>query len=427
MQNKSFLHFTVFIALFYSIFSSPLLFAKEKHEIKASDLTLDDAKESNSELNEICQPLSWESAGDVSKYEITIEKLDEETGNAKQVYFHETNEDETQKCLIHIEPVLPPGKYRFHIAVYNILGILEEELGSTDELIIRKAYMPEVKDVSYPMYMRSVIYLDDLDNNGIIEIEGKNLFEPDLSKQKLIYTDYFLKSDKRSIYPDEILSHDEKNRKLTFRFEMKKLDVGNYHFYAQDASGLHSEETLSNKLTVKFRKWADLDVEAGYVFPIVLHDGTFSEFLDTNILPLSAQAKLSFMTFKHSWGYLGFGLRATYSRLDSEFDSYSIDGNIGTGHLMFIYQLPTFRRRLFLEAHAGAGVTYFHNMYFHFSNDIDSEQYNSMSLSFIAGCAAQLYINKRFFTELAADYAITLNGETTLGMLMPAAGIGWQF
>lgn len=427
MQNKSFLHFTVFIALFYSIFSSPLLFAKEKHEIKASDLTLDDAKESNSELNEICQPLSWESAGDVSKYEITIEKLDEETGNATQVYFHETNEDETQKCLIHIEPVLSPGKYRFHIAVYNILGILEEELGSTDELIIRKAYMPEVKDVSYPMYMRSVIYLDDLDNNGIIEIEGKNLFEPDLSKQKLIYTDYFLKSDKRSIYPDEILSHDEKNRKLTFRFEMKKLDVGNYHFYAQDASGLHSEETLSNKLTVKFRKWADLDVEAGYVFPIVLHDGTFSEFLDTNILPLSAQAKLSFMTFKHSWGYLGFGLRATYSRLDSEFDSYSIDGNIGTGHLMFIYQLPTFRRRLFLEAHAGAGVTYFHNMYFHFSNDIDSEQYNSMSLSFIAGCAAQLYINKRFFTELAADYAITLNGETTLGMLMPAAGIGWQF
>lgn len=421
MQNKKRLLAFFALPLVLPVFA----FGKEKKSVK--ELTLESAWESNAELNRICQPFTWESAGDVLKYVITIEKLDDENNITKEVFSHETNEEETANCLIHIEPPLPPGKYRSHIKIYNILGILEEDLETSDEFIVRKAYEPEIKSVIYPLYLRQTIYLDDLDNNGIIEIEGKNLFEPDPSKNSLIYTDYFLKSEKRIIYPEEILSHDKNNKKLVFRFDMKKLNVGNYHFYAQDASGLHSEENLANKVTVKFRKWADFDLQAGYTFPVILHDNTFPKFLDSKLMPLSAQAKMSFMPFKHSWGYLGFGLRGNYSRLYSEQEKYDVDGNLGMAHLLFIYQIPTLKRRLFFELHGGAGITYFNNIYFNFSSDINSEEYNSLSPSFDAGLSSQIYINKRFYTEISADYSITLNQSMNLGIIMPSLGIGWQF
>ncbi|MBQ1661364.1 MAG: hypothetical protein II054_02570, partial [Treponema sp.] len=125
---------------------------------------------SNSETNKISQPFAWESAGDVLKYEIIIYSLDENTGRVlEEVYRHETTEEENETCIIYFDPNLPPGLYRSRINVYNILGGLEEDVSTTDDFYIRQAYKPEVRGVSYPLFMRSIIYLDDLDNNGIVE------------------------------------------------------------------------------------------------------------------------------------------------------------------------------------------------------------------------------------------------------------------
>ena len=380
----------------------------------------------NAAENKIIQPFEWESAGDVLKYEIKISEIDEKTGLKNQVYFHETTEEENETCLIYLEPLLPPGHYESEIKVYNVLGILEESLTAREEFVIRRAYMPEVRSVSYPLYMRSTIYLDDLDNDGIIEVDGRNLFMPDASGKELTLTNYFLKGNK-TIYPDEVLSHDdERNRKIKFRFDMKKLDVGLYHMYAQDASGLHSEENSDSELIVKFKKWMDLDVEGGYTCPVVLHDDTFPTYLE-KMLPMSAQAKITFIPFKHSWGYLGIGLRGNYSRLSKEEDGYTIDGNLGMAHLLFVYQLPMFRRRVVAELHGGAGFTYFNNIVFHFPHDINSVPLNTLSISFDVGAGFQIYINKRLYTEIASDYVFTMNKDMILGTLLPSAGIGWQF
>ena len=382
----------------------------------------------NAESNTIRQPFSWESAGDVLKYEILIEHWNEETQVWETSYTHETNDDETEDCLVYIEPVLPPGQYRSLIKVYNILGLLEEDFTTREEFTIHRAFRPEVKDVSYPLYMRKVIYLDDLDNNGIIEVEGRNLFMPDDTHKSLSYTDYLLKADKRIIRPQSVLSHDDaNNRKIKFQFDMKKLEVGNYYFIAQDASGLHSEENNASEFVVRFKKWADFDVEGGYVLPVVLHDETINKFLGTNLFPFSAQAKITFIPYKRNWGYLGAGLKVQYSRINSTFDTYTIDGNIETAHLMFVYQVPAFKRRLFTELRAGAGVTYFNDMYFHFDNNIDSDVLNTLCLSFDAGASFMFYINKRLYIEAGADYIFTLNADMNMGMISPMLGVGWQF
>ncbi len=383
--------------------------------------------EENAAENKIRQPFVWGNAGDVLKYKISIYEINEKSGKKNLVYTHETTEEENTACQIYIEPPLPPGRYESQIIVYNILGGVEEELSSKDEFVIHKAFMPEIRSISYPLYMRSTIYLDDLDNDGILEISGRNLFRPSSDEGAETKTSYELLGT-RTLRPQKVVDHDDKNnRKISLQFDMSKLDVGEYNLYAQDASGLHSEMTEDSKLIVKFKKLMDLDIEAGYICPLALHDTTFPEYLATKFYPISGQAKVTFIPFKRLWGYLGLALRASYTRLNAEFDGYSIDGNLGTANLLFVYQKATFRRRLFLELHGGPGITYFNNMYFHFPHNIESERLDTLSLSVDAGAAAQFYINKRLYTEIQLDYLLTLNSDMSLGMLMPSAGIGWQF
>ncbi|MBR0496317.1 MAG: hypothetical protein IJJ71_09105 [Treponema sp.] len=433
MLSRIMLKFSVIVLIFTISIPFSWAWGKKKQNFTIGleqDFGIGDIGNSQSDTaqaNEVKQPFSWVSAGDVLKYEIIIERFDEGAEHYLPYFFHETNEEETKSCIIYIDPVLPVGQYRSEIKVYNILGKLEQSLTSHDEFTVRQAYKPEIRSVSYPLYMRSTIYLDDLDNDGIIEVEGRNLFMPDPEDKAIVHTKYFLKGS-RTIYPEEVLSIDElRNRKIKFRFDMKKLEVGRYDFFAQDASGLHSEASSDSEFTVKFKKWMDLDIQAGYTCPYVLHDETLPTYLGSKIYPLSGQAKISFMPFKRNWGYLGIGLRASYSRLEYKEDTYTIDGNLGTGHFLFIYQLPMFRRRVVAEIHAGAGVTYFNNIIFHFPHNMQSPALNTLSPSADAGLSVQFYINKRLYTEIAADYIFTMNKDMILGMVQPSLGVGWQF
>lgn len=421
MQSRrlSFLTVAVFSLLWLTL---PLSAQKQLEAVPAGDTP----EAETSLTNTVSQPFSWESAGDVLKYAITITRYDEAADCFTDYFYHETTEEETEACLIHLEPILPVGRYRSEIKVYNVLGQVEESLTSQDEFTVRKAYKPLVRGISYPLYMRSTIYLDDVDNNGIIEVEGQNLFLPDLTGNALEHTRYYLSGTNR-LEPLSVLSHDDAhNRKITFAFDMKQLDVGSYWLYAQDASGLHSEASPANTLTVKFRKWLDLDMEGGYAYPQVLHDDTFPEYVAKQ-LPMTVQGKISLIPYKRAWGYVGVGLRGNYSRLYKEENGYTLDGNLGMLHLLGVYQLPLFRRRLVLELHGGAGITYFNNIQYHFARGIDSEALNTINISFDAGASLQLYINKRLYTEMAADYVFTKNSDMILDVIIPSAGIGWQF
>lgn len=416
----------------------PAAFAKKKKKVQIIDLplpTTENAQDATSEANEIRQPFSWDSAGDVLKYEITIEQYSILHNGWMKYFEHETNDEETQNCIIYIEPTLPPGKYRSTIKVYNILGILESSLTSQDEFLVRQAFQPEVRNVTYPLYSRSTIYLDDLDNNGVVEVEGRNLFNLPETRQPvpdIQATEYYLEGSKGKIKPESIIHHDDSNRKLTLQFDMKELDVGKYHLVAKDASGLHSENNASSEFAVKFRKWMDFDIEAGYTYGIVLHDDTIENYLGNTMFPLSGQFKISLIPIKFNRVYFGLGIRGNYSYFKSEHEGYDIDGNIMNGHVILICQIPRplpigKPRSWFLEVHGGVGVTYFHNVKFHFPHDIVSKQLNTLSLSYDAGASLMFYLTKRLFVELGADYVFTQNKDMPMGEALPYAGIGWQF
>ena len=146
MRSKMMLKFAVIALTFTISISDSWAWGKKKQNFTIGleqDFGIGDIGNSQSDTaqaNEVRQPFSWVSAGDVLKYEIIIERFDEGAEHYLPYYFHETNEEETKSCIIYIDPVLPVGQYRSEIKVYNILGKLENSLTTHDMKRLAKRY-----------------------------------------------------------------------------------------------------------------------------------------------------------------------------------------------------------------------------------------------------------------------------------------------
>ena len=406
------------------------------------------------ENNVLVQPISWEDAGEVLKYDVIIHKRSDTVGaNGKysytEIFRHTTNEEETEECTIYLDPILPAGNYRLTIQVYNVLGMLEEDYTSVEDFVILEAYLPEVKKVSYPLNSGDTIYLDDGDNNGIIRASGKNFLPIRESEEDLSYMDYTLSNDKRTIHAQDVVTLKGDGSEIEVHFDERSMAVGVYNFTAIDASGLHSVPDRNSVITVKFKKLIDLDVSGGYMCPIILFDDTVKTYMDTRLWPVSIVGKVTFIPFKQVWGYLGVGISVFGTRFFGQGTTatYDVDGNFFAGQLNFVYQKPIYFKnkktgrsthRLTLEAHAGAGGMVFNGMKLHFEHNIESIPLNSIDWSFDAGGALQVYITKRLYIETGADFVVgwvpfvdpTSNKGPTdmlLGTVIPSLSIGWQF
>ena len=416
--TKNFPHFAV-LAVFMLLCARQNVAAQN---ISAQNLVGDFSGEFDNLLR---QPFSWQSSGDVMKYLITISQKNPLTGTYVSYFTHETDEAETKSCFIYIDPMLPPGQYRAEIKVWNILGALQDSLTSYYDFTVYQAYSPEIDSVSYIITNGSYIYIEELDNDGIIEVSGTNLFMPDSTRKSVSFTDYFFKNNDSIVFSEKILSHDEQNDKITLQFNVDDFDLGTYHLFAQDASGLHSLGSSGSEFVVKARKAVDFDIELGYA-SLFLVDSELSNYFEEKIFPLSAQMRLSVFFLKRRWGYFGLGLRATYSYFSGSESGYLINGSIGMAHAVFSYQIPMFGRRFFWEFRGGAGATYFHNIKFHFSENIMSRPLNTISICYDAGTSGILYLARCFFLEASFDYTFTINKNDLMGGMLASFGVGWQ-
>ncbi len=450
MENKKITAFKFVLAVFL-LLNSTFVFAKksnkksnaQKNNVVVSAVTAETQEndEQNGEqateesAEEKWQLLEWEEDEPdfVLKYEVVIEEYSEKT----KTYSEKSRvltQDNTPS--VRVEPLLPPGRYRYKVISYNLIDVPEAESDWFD-FMIYKAYQPEVSDVKSEVNLTSTLFLEEI-NDGIFNISGKNFFELPQNEGEITFSEYFLVNQKKkNVLPliPNILSK-EKNRKMQVQFDMKTLDVGKYNFVVRDASGLESEKDRKNEVEVKFRKRVDFDLSGGYVFPIVLFDDTFKTYFDTSVFPLSLTARASFIPFKHRFGYFGFGLYAQYSRLFAEYQYYMIDGNFMNADALFIYQLPIRvkfknaekpRHILTLELHGGTGVSFLNDVKFHFDHDITSDPLNSLNLNIMAGGAFQFYVTNRLYTEVSVDFISSLLSDMALGVLLPAVSIGWQF
>ena len=371
----------------------------------------------------------------VLKYEVVIEEKKNEKSDWTEINRLFTEDNTTR---VQIQPLLTPGLYRYKVITYDLIGIPEIE-SDWYEFNIYRAYIPQVRSVEASVSHSSTIYLDEI-NDGLFTVTGRNLFDLQEGPTDTSFTHYEVYNARRKnaepIIP-KILEFSDNNRRLRVQFNMEELDTGTYYFTATDASGLRSENDKDSSFTVKFRKAVDFDIAAGYACPVIIFGDKMKEYLNTTVLPLSANAKISLMPFKRRFGYLGLGIDATYSRLLTKTEGYDLDGNYICGNALFIYQLPVriksktdntkLRHIATLELHGGAGVSMFQNTVFHFPHDINSEPLNSLDFCALAGASAQVYFTNRLYVEVGADFVMPFIENIAMGYLQPFAGVGWQF
>lgn len=399
--------------------------AQEKSAENNGEGNGEESEEENGSAEASWQLLEWEDETQrlTLRYEVIIAQRDKR-GSFNEILHLETKDNTPQ---IKIEPALEPGFYRYKVISYNLFNVAKAE-SDWEDFTIYKAYKPRVTGTTVSVNVNSNIYLD-YDNDGIIAFEGRNLFMPAETPDDISFSEYVLQEDKgRKIYPAEILEHADNNRKIQFRFNMEDLDVGKYHLLVRDASGLTNDADSGNLLTVRFKKWMDLNLSAGYTCPVILFDDTFDTYFGKKIFPLSATTRITWFPYKRRWGNLGVGISAAYTIMSAQMDGYKIKSNLGMAHLYFAYSHPFFNKRLSLEAHVGAGVTALLGYQFEFDHNIKSEPQSSLNPSFMAGVAAQVFVYKHLFVEIGADFVMYfIPGDMTFGALYPVAGVGWQF
>ncbi len=426
------------------------LFAKSKKKMVAIDEDIQKAMDAEQNW----QYFEWDDpySDNVKRYGLEIQKYDEKTdewteillenSEGELVSYLELNDNSTK---IKITPSLVPGEYRYRVTPYDLLD-RKADASEWFPLEVITAYEPEISSIS-----PSKIYLDEY-NDGFIKVSGKNLFLPEPLLENDRKTDYILKANALKTFKIKVIDP-EKNYKISkkndsefiFYVDPDVIPPGKYHLLATDESGLVNQKTSGSLFEVRFKKPVDLNVAAGYACPFIAYDKTFDEYMDSRLWPLSATAKITFIPFKRKWGYLGGGLCGTFTRMEAKFDNYKIDGNLATAHLDFVYQKPLNRRitsqdpldpektvikyKHFatLEAHIGAGFTYFMNYQFHFEHDAKSEKFKSLNISANAGASFQWYFTKRLYSECNVDFVAAFTKGMTYGMIVPGILIGWQF
>ncbi len=439
----------LFIAVLVSSFATAKSKKKKNNGFNASVNVTEDSGDSENSENKSdietdgdtpetgWQYLEWEEDYPeyVQKYEVVIEEKKDENSEWQEINRLFTEDNSTR---VHIQPLLVPGLYRYKVITYDLIGIPEIE-SDWFEFNIYRAYIPQIRSVEASVTHSSTIYLDEI-NDGIFTINGRNLFELQKLPTDLSFTNYTVINARRNtIAPmtPNILEFSDNNRRLKVRFNLDELDTGNYYFTAIDASGLVSEQNKDSMFTIKFRKAVDFDVSAGYTCPIIVFGDRMKEYLNTMVLPLSANAKISLMLFKRRFGYLGLGIDASYTRLLTTTDGYRIDGNYICGNALFIYQLPIrikskkdntkLRHIATLELHGGGGLAMFNNTKFHFPRNISSVPLNSLDFCVLAGASAHVYFTNRLYAEVGADFVMPFMDAVTFAYVKPIAAVGWQF
>jgi len=437
--NKNKKVVTGILILFGMLLVNPLFAKKNKKvEVFVSD-------EESESAEEKWQQIEWYDKNPefVLYYEVVIEAFDYKKSEFVEHLILQTEDNTTS---ITVNPKLIAGLYRYKVIPYNLLGLKGDESKWT-EFKILTAYQPAVESLGVNVNHTSTIFLEEY-NDGIITIEGKNLFKQSIGKEDFNFTTYTLKRKGVKLfapYEPELVKYEETRRdgaKIEFKLNLEEIDIGTYNLVATDASGLVSPADKNNEIVIKFKKWLDIDIAGGLSVPVVLFDDTIPNYMgsDTSfggrVWYPSFGGKLTVVPWKHTFGYIGIGVTGTYTRMFSETSNYSIDGNLIFANGLLVYQVPIswVRKKVgkkvhvaTFELHAGGGIIDVRDIKFHFPHGIDSEPLNSTNIDLTAGISWQQYIGNRLYLEFTADFLYAPNKDMQMGFAVPSAYVGWQF
>jgi len=225
------------------------------------------------------QRLVWEGEEHALYYEVLI-YVD---NNGYREYSKNTTEDD----LLLVS--LPPGKYRYSVTPYDLLGI-SGEASEWKEFEVLPAFQPVLSG-----FTPEVFYLDR-NLERVITISGDNFLEE---------SEIFLFSNTDFLYPDEVTIVSGKS--ATLHFDDRKLVPGSYDIYITNPGGLSAQ---SGTFTIGYRKPLDFFLKLSWN-PLIPVYGYMNEIIGPNVY--LAGASLSFEAVSSKRGNFNGGLEMSVS------------------------------------------------------------------------------------------------------------------
>jgi len=348
------------------------------------------------------QHIYWSKEEFALFYEVLIQKEDGEYLDYKR--------ESTENTFINVS--LPPGKYRFNVLPYDLLG----QTGQVSEwrvFEILTAFQPSLEEINPPAF-----YMDNY-SERVLNVTGNNLFEE---------TEIFLQGGGDSLlFTDKIVW--DSNR-VTLFFDDEKLIPGTYQIYLRNPGGLDS---ITDGFFVGYRRPLDFFIKLSWL-PVTPVYGDIFELFGLNFYLTGAGLNLGAVTTKRSFFYFGFELSTSVyilnsafnvkSNLNSFFDSLLYTNNGITASWIDI-SFNLMLRKYFLKKlmavtfHSGGGFSFFN------LNEENSNNNNAI-IQLNLGLSYMIQILDIFHIETGFDF---MHYYTSLpsGFIRLRQSIVWKF
>jgi hypothetical protein len=348
---------------------------------------------------QIIQRLSWFRDENDFRYEVIIEKQDE-NGAFTQILRQERTEN-------FIEISLTTGRYRYRVLVYNLLDRLEYTTNWAG-FSIDQARLPALNRISPNRFT-----LTGRDEPWIIELEGTNLLpESELTLR-------LSGGEGTPILPREYTAFPDGGGGRVV-FNSGDLTAGLYDLYVRNPGGFeaHGECIVRNRLSF------DLSVSASYSPAFPVH-GYLKDLYKGGIQPLGFSMEIDFLPLKRDWGSLGLGAFASWNYLrTAETDPWA-SAHLFDFRLDLVYQ-HTLSPHLALGLRLGGGQALVLALSYRL-NGVRQDPLSTWIPSLGGGGGLKWLFHPHGFAELGLDYVNLFSADGPQGFLFPHTGIGWKF
>jgi hypothetical protein len=354
------------------------------------------------------QQLVWTNDEYVLHYQVLIQREEGEYRNFMRAL--------TKNAFINVS--LPPGKYRYAVLPYNLLG----QAGNESEwryFEVLPAYQPKLIRFSPPAF-----YLDK-NAEKILDIFGANLLDD---------SEIYLRSSKNTITPIEVNIQEGNRAKL--KFDNEYLIPGTYEIYIKNPGGL---DTGLDGFKIGYLKPFDLTINLSAA-PVIPISGESNDFLKSGLYPgitasfgvlSSTRSSLnSVLEIAASFYIIGDPVSVKEDEREKvSFHPDNLDVNgpwarFADVDVNILLQKWFYNRTMAATLRTGFGLTFLEN--YGTSANYDSMPLNWQTAHFIIGASYFWLVYEYFFIEAGVSYT-HLFRTGLFGFIRPRIGFGWQF
>jgi hypothetical protein len=386
------------LILFIFVASSAFVFAQDDNSVQPGYFI--DYSEGHPR---IMQRFVWKAEEYASRYELFVQLYD----YGYREYLIETTTDN------FIDVSLPPGKYRYSVTPFDVLGRpIDASHSEWKEITVIEALQPHVERFS-----PAVFFLDQkLDR--VLTVLGTNISEE---------SEIFLESD-NIFYPVDMhpVSIDFNNGRAALHFNDLTLMPGKYNIYIKNPGGL---DTRSGPFNITYRKPFYIFTKLFY-YPVIPVYGALEHSFGARVYP-GFSFNLELISSKRSTFNGGFALAVSgyffnpALTFKDSFQSF-LEGfkQTGDGIALLDISINIALQKSFLDGRLaftfrfGYGLTDFRT----YGSYGDEELTGNLNL----GSTLLYRLYDVFYLEAGADYTHFMTSQTS-GVIKPKIGIVWRY